>query len=295
MIDLHMHTNHSDGTDSLEELLRNAEKAGLELISITDHDSVDAYFELEKNPELRKIYQGKIIIGTELRAMYKKTNIEILGYGIDYHKLHIMEVDQFLIQEKMLKHFKQVADRLGICYEENIQVKRHDPKFFYASHTFARSVLSFEKNIPIFEKMGLMFKPEEFYRIHESNIKSPFYTDNSEDYPSLETVVGDIHNAGGLAFLAHSYVYPFENHKETITEILRNTNIDGAECEYPTFTEKQREEIKKLCEETGKFKSGGSDYHAKNKPDIKLGTGIDGNLNISKELIKEWENKVQLI
>jgi len=48
MIDLHVHTNHSDGTDSLEELLKNAEKAKLEVISITDHDSIDAYLEIEK-------------------------------------------------------------------------------------------------------------------------------------------------------------------------------------------------------------------------------------------------------
>ena len=46
MIDLHTHTNHSDGTDSVEELLLNAEKKKLEIISITDHDSVDAYYEL---------------------------------------------------------------------------------------------------------------------------------------------------------------------------------------------------------------------------------------------------------
>jgi len=295
MIDLHVHTNHSDGTDSLEELLKNAEKAKLEVISITDHDSIDAYFELEKNQELRNIYQGEIIVGTELRAMYKKTNIEILGYGIDYHKLHILEVDQFLIQEKMLKHFKQVADKLGVRYEKDVEVKRNDPKNFYASHTFARSVLKFEENNQIFEKMGLMFKVEEFYRVHESNIKSPFYIDNSEYYPNLDTVVEDIHKAGGLAFLAHAYVYPFENYTEVITEILRDTKIDGAECEYPTFSEMQRKEIKKLCDEFGKFKSGGSDYHAKNKPNIMLGTGINGNLNISKDLIKDWIDKVQTI
>lgn len=50
MIDLHTHTNHSDGTDSVEELLKNAEKSNIEILSITDHDSVGAYFELEKKP-----------------------------------------------------------------------------------------------------------------------------------------------------------------------------------------------------------------------------------------------------
>ena len=58
MIDLHTHTNHSDGTDSVEEILKNAEKNNIEILSITDHDSVDAYFELERNPNLRQLFSG---------------------------------------------------------------------------------------------------------------------------------------------------------------------------------------------------------------------------------------------
>lgn len=58
MIDLHLHTNHSDGTDSVEELLENAEKQKLEIISITDHNSVGAYFELEKNRYKKRKYDA---------------------------------------------------------------------------------------------------------------------------------------------------------------------------------------------------------------------------------------------
>lgn len=47
MIDLHMHTKHSDGTDSIKEILQKAEKNSLKLISITDHNTVKGYFELE--------------------------------------------------------------------------------------------------------------------------------------------------------------------------------------------------------------------------------------------------------
>ena len=57
MIDLHMHTLHSDGTDTVEELLKNAENHGLEIISITDHDSVASYKELE-NDDGRRLYSG---------------------------------------------------------------------------------------------------------------------------------------------------------------------------------------------------------------------------------------------
>ena len=97
MIDLHMHTTYSDGTDNLEMLLKNAENKKLEIISITDHDSVDAYYELEKNSELRKLYSGEIIVGTELKTFYGNVPIEILAYGIDYKKcLH----DYFVLTGK---------------------------------------------------------------------------------------------------------------------------------------------------------------------------------------------------
>lgn len=51
MIDLHLHTNHSDGTDSVKTLLKKAQEKGLDVISITDHDSLGAYFEIENKPK----------------------------------------------------------------------------------------------------------------------------------------------------------------------------------------------------------------------------------------------------
>ena len=75
MIDLHLYTKHSDGTDSVTELLENVENANLDIISITDHDSVDAYFELE-DENLRKIFSGKIITGVEMKTHYNGIPIE---------------------------------------------------------------------------------------------------------------------------------------------------------------------------------------------------------------------------
>ena len=61
MIDLHLHTNHSDGTDTVAELLEKAEQLKLEIISITDHDTVDAYKELE-NSEIRNKFCGQMFL-----------------------------------------------------------------------------------------------------------------------------------------------------------------------------------------------------------------------------------------
>ena len=110
MIDLHTHTNHSDGTDSVEEILKNAEKNNIEILSITDHDSVDAYFELERNPNLRQLFSGKLITGAELKTFYNKVSIEILAYGIDYKKIRIHKYDASKLQNEILEKYGAVSE-----------------------------------------------------------------------------------------------------------------------------------------------------------------------------------------
>lgn len=287
MIDLHLHTNHSDGTDSVKELLQNAEKNKLEVISITDHDSVGAYYEIEQNPDLLKVYNGKIIVGTELKAIYNKINIEVLAYGIDYKKIQIAKVEQDKIQNDILQHFFKVAKNLNLRFDSNIKIDLNESSKQYASFVFSDEILKYEENKKIFEKIG-EFSKVTFYREHESNINSPFYFDSSKYYKTMEEIIDDIHNAGGLAFLAHGFLYPFENKEKELENILASSKIDGAECEYPMFTQEQRKYLKDICEKYNKFMSGGSDYHANNKPTVKMGSGENNNLNIDKNLIQDW-------
>lgn len=103
MIDLHIHSTYSDGSNSPTEILRIAQEQKLEYISITDHNSVDAYNELRKT---RNLFEGKIISGVEISTSYKGQNIEILGYGID-----IKSIEVFLN-----KHFKKNENQQSIIF-----------------------------------------------------------------------------------------------------------------------------------------------------------------------------------
>ena len=80
MIDLHIHTQYSDGTYSVKEVLQKAEKLGLKYISITDHDNCKAYNELN-NLNVKDYYSGEVIQGIELKCLYNSRLIEILGYN----------------------------------------------------------------------------------------------------------------------------------------------------------------------------------------------------------------------
>ncbi|MFR8234188.1 MAG: PHP domain-containing protein [Clostridia bacterium] len=294
MIDLHLHTNYSDGTDSVKELLENAEQQKLEIISITDHNSVEAYFELEKYPETRKKFSGEIITGSEIKTIFNDVNIEILAYGIDYKNIKIKKENRIQLQNNLLKHFIDVAKSLGIKVDENIKIDIENPNKIYAGWVFCDDILKYKENEKILNKLGHISK-HTFYRAHEGNKNSPFYYNTSKYYDDCQTLIDKIHKAGGLAFLAHGLIYSFDNKQYAIEEILRTTNIDGLECIYPLFEKKEKEFMISLCEKYNKFMSGGSDYHSKNKPTTFMGTGINNNIAIQRDLVKNWINTVRKI
>lgn len=240
MIDLHTHTNHSDGTDSVSELLTKANNKNIEILSITDHDSVGAYYELEQNPEIRKCFSGKIIVGTELKTVYDRVSIEVLAYGIDYKKLRIHKIDTEKMQKEILIRFKNIAKNMGLKFnEENLYIDSKDPTKQYASFTLANELLKYDENKKLIAELG-EFTPHSFFRVHQSNEESPFYLDETKNSISLDETISRIHEAGGLAFLAHGWLYPFKDKEKTIEEILTNTDIDGLECEYSEFSRRTK-------------------------------------------------------
>ena len=290
MIDLHTHTNISDGTDTVKELLENANNINLEVLSITDHDTTDAYYDVIK---LRDLFKGIIIPGVELKAYYDGMPLEVLGYGIDHTKININRNAVFDMQVDCLEEFKNIGRSLGLKFDENIQVSKTDSRRKYASFTFAEELLKHKENETILLSIGPMFTQTEFYRVHASNKKSIFYYDESKLGITIEKAIDMIHSAGGLAFLAHPLIYPYEKDKfEEIEHILKTYNLDGIEVDYPLFTQNDRIKLREIAKKYNKYISGGTDYHANNKPDIKLGTGIENNMTITKEDIKEWLNKV---
>lgn len=294
MIDLHLHTNHSDGTDSVGELLENAEKQKLEIISITDHNSVEAYFEFEKFPNIRSKFRGEIVIGSEIKTTFDDVNIEILAYGIDYNKIIIKKENQLEVQNEALKHYVNVAKNMGLKVNEKVRVDITNQKKLYGAWVFCDEILKYKENEEILKKLGKVDRMT-FYREHEGNRKSPFYYNTSKYYDDCQTLIDKIHKAGGLAFLAHGLIYSFNDNRYSIEKILRTTDIDGLECIHPLLNNDDRNFMINLCKKYNKFMSGGSDYHAKNKPTTHMGTGIDNNILVKRDLVKDWIENVKKI
>ena len=287
MIDLHIHTKYSDGTDSVIEVLRKAEKLGLKAIAITDHENCDAYKEIAKI-DVGKYFPGRVLHGIELKARYTDRVIDVLGYNIDCEKMEKYLKDCYgnvtrdEIQERQLRKFYEYKDEYGLVLDD-IDSLKWDKHTGWASIVFYDELKKHEENkAKVPADMWDSFTV--FKRNYYHGKGKPFYVDNSVDYPSLEKIIEIIHKSGGLAFVAHIYEYAWIDDKiAELEKITDGYDIDGIECYHSIFSLEHIELVKKFCKSRGLLMSGGSDYHGLHKPDIEIGSG-KGQLCIPDEI-----------
>ncbi len=291
MIDLHIHTNNSDGTDTVQELLRKAELLKLKYISITDHDTCKGYKELE-NIDFSKIFSGKIIPGIEIKCAYKKRIIEVLGYNIDTSKMQKW-LDDFYKDKKrsdlQRKYFNTLYDKcikLGFKLTDKEKIV-WNPNNDWASFTIYTDIKKHSKNESIAPK-DMWEEFSNFNRKYCANPEHILYIDKTEDYPSLEMAINVIKQSNGLVFMPHLFIYKWVgDKKEFIEELVNNYDIDGLECYYTDFKDEETKYLLDLCDKNGLLKSGGSDYHGLNKAKIFLAKGY-GNLEVPDEIVENW-------
>lgn len=287
MIDIHSHTTYSDGSFTVEEILKEAAKVGLSLLSVTDHNTVNAYDEITSN-KLRNIFKGNIIPGVEITTTYKGEIVEVLGYGFDIKKMkELLQQNVLTFEDKQLKEYELIKNRykeIGVKFDE--QNIKFNPKKESCRLSLVNEIKKYPENYQFFLYQESIDTLAGFSRNEVFNPKSPLYVEQSLLFPSFEKTVEIIHEAGGLAFFAHTYAYS-ENIAKEILNIIDKYDLDGLECFYTTFTEEQSNYLVNLCKERDLLMSGGSDFHGARKINHSLGTG-NGNLNIAEDIVSKW-------
>lgn len=289
MIDLHTHSNCSDGSDDYITILKKAERIGLKYLSITDHDNCRVYEQIN-NDDIKKYYSGRLIPGVEMQAYVLGFSIELLGYFVNYKVIN-EEVKKLYkpfeeINKAELERLYNKCVEVGMFFDGDILEQYKDSGYYYATEYLHQEM---RKNI-----YNKQFVPDEesweresiFFKRHTSNRNRKFYIDESDLIPSVQNVIDVIKKAGGYVFIPHIYQYE-ENANIILDELVRNYEIDGIECYYSTFTNKQTEYLKDYCKKHNKFISGGTDYHGTNRPGVLIGIG-KGNLNIYESIILPW-------
>lgn len=290
MIDLHMHTIYSDGSKTLDELLKMCQEKKLEVISITDHNSCKAYY--DENINNKTLFNGIIIKGCEVNAYFQKTAIEILSYNINpdivnrWFNKYFSEEMAKLNTQKIYNRFTNILDEKGIIYnKDNIRHQKDVNELI--ERPILEEIIRHPENESIL-KDYFSLPLKVFFRQELTNPNSEYFLNRMDTYPTAQEVIDIIHESGGKAFLAHPFEYKLKDTIKFIEDLMNNTNLDGIECFHPSATEDEMHLLVNFAKENGLYISGGSDYHGKLKPDIDIGVGT-GNLNISKEIIKYWK------
>lgn len=290
MVDMHMHTNYSDGTSTVEEVLKICEEKRLDYISLTDHNTCRQY---EDNAFLNnEIFSGKIIKGVEMNATFKNKSIEILGYNIKDTQL-IEEWSQKFFSEEVLRMQQEeskrklldICDKKGLIYDES-KIKKDIPLTDYISIYIYHELMRHKENIPILGEFSESLNL--FIRKGLMNPESEYYVSNDSQKPMYKDVIDIIHKAGGIAFLAHPFEYRFDDTIGFVEELRKERELDGIECFHPSAEVDNRIDILvEYARKNNLYISGGSDYHGTKKPDVDIGRG-KGTLNIPNEYIEEW-------
>lgn len=285
MIDLHLHTTTSDGSDEPVEILAKAQKLGLKYISITDHDSIGAYKKL-KDINVHNYFQGKLIPGCEFSAVHNGKPIEILGYGIDLDVIEstgIVSDERFYERENTyLKKLKEVCKNLNIKYSNDLSI---EGKYFATQmmHADIRKYPENEKHFPkeIWESLNA------FYRTCVNNPSSPFFLNQVKEYLTVPEAAALIKKAGGRSFLAHLYGYLVEDYTDFLDSMVSLNALDGIECYHSLHSIEKTKYLLNYCSEHNLYSSGGSDYHGKLKPTVKMGESIPG-IKIPYHILEPW-------
>ena len=286
MIDLHTHTNYSDGTWNVKKLLHEAEKSKIEVLSITDHDNVKAHIEIPNN-DYSDIFSGAIINGVELNVIAYGIKIEILAYNFDVNIIDNWcekSYNNSYSKKELLKQYRQIitsATERGIVFDKIDYLLNEWP--------IKKAYYEIKKN----EVNKKYFNEKEwndmnyFIRCASSNADFPVFLDLRGFVPEIDDAIDIIHSAGGKVFLAHLYRYPFNNHNYYLEKLVNDNLVDGIEVCHSDFTDEQSKYLIDYCKKKNLLMSGGSDCHGEKKLVRKIGKGY-GNLNIEKSIISNW-------
>lgn len=243
--DMHIHSTVSDGSYSIEEIIKMAEAKGLDGIAITDHDTLSHRNQI---PQSSKV---KVIAGIEISAFdYDKNyRVHVLGYNIKNPEL-VESVVRPTLEARNENSLKQIEILNNHGYSIDVEkMAKADGKHIYKQHIMDYLV----KHGRAKELFG-----EFYYDTFKNNGICHF----DIEYLNPIKAIRAIKDAGGIAVLAHSGQ---QQNFELIPEFVRN-GLDGLELNHHSNSEMDKTIIRNYALRYGLLLTGGSDCHGRYEP-----------------------------
>ena len=271
-VDLHVHSNASDGTFSPSQVVELAKNAGLDAFALTDHDTTAGVPEaLEKGRDLNI----EVIPGIEVSSSFDGTEIHILGLFVNSDDpvlaamLEKMRISRDRRNEKMLENL--AADGISFTKEEicgdnpdTIITRAHIAHALVAKGICSGMDQAFKKYL----QYGGRYCPQK-------------------EHLSPEEVVKTLLSNGAFVALAHPFQYKFGDKKtEELIAHMADLGMKGLEVYHSSNNKLESMKLQEMAVRHHLLPTGGSDFHCGNKPDISIGT-VRGGLRVSSLLLED--------
>ena len=261
MIDLHIHTKYSDGTDSIDAIVEKVITKRLHTFAITDHDTIDgvcALLQDNKSLELLEQHNIKFVPGIEFSSILGKDKIHLLGYNCILGNVEFLDA----IEKGWLKRrgkyelrLQALKEQLGIEYSasslEQMNKLKYVGKPIMANYLVKDGFFD-NRQDAILSGIHKLKLPAQEVRL-DANIVIPAIV-------GAEGICVWAHPLGGLG----EKRIDFEKVEEIIQKLIP-LGLKGLECYYNLYTEEECEKLETLANKYSLLVSAGSDYHGKNK------------------------------
>ena len=277
MIDLHMHSRYSeDGEFTPLELVEQCAKAGVHMMSVTDHNCVKANEEAQEAAKERGILY---IPGIEIDCTYENVNFHVLGYGIDFRSSDFAVMEKHIDDQNFHASLERLAETQALGFyhiTENDMWTLSKNNYWresWSGELFAEVLLA----MPEYADHPLL-KPYRPGGERSDNPYVNFYWDYYSqgkpcyakiDYPAMEETIDIIHRNHGAAVLAHPGVNL--KGKEYLLEDILGLGLDGIEAFSSYHSPEQAERFYEAAQKNHLLVTCGSDYHGKTKPSVAIG------------------------
>lgn len=278
-VDLHVHSNKSDGSFSPEELVSYAIEKGLSAFALSDHDTTEG---IEAAVQAAKGTGIEVIPAIEFSTEYEGKDIHILGLYIDYSGKEF---------KKYLKDFQDSRDLRNrkMCEkltEHGVPVTYEEMREYFPGSVLTRA--HYAKYM--WEKGFVKSMSEAFDRYIGDHAPCFLPREKVTPMQAVELIL----RAGGVPILAHPVLYHLSDERlDKLVAQLKGVGLAGIEAIYSTYTSSEERQMRALADKYDLLISGGSDFHGTTKPNLDLGCGY-GKLCIPYDIlenIKEYRRK----
>lgn len=251
--DLHTHSTFSDGTLSPKDLVDLALSVGLQGLSICDHDSIDSYAAIHAYAKEKGLL---LVPGIEVSCEMFNESVHILGYAYNPESLELSDFCKLHRDRRTLRN-RAILKRLnehGFDLQESDFIDPAAETITYGRPHIAMAMV----------RKGYVADIQEAFKKYIASGK-PCYVPGERW--TVEEAIEVIHRAQGLAVIAHPHLIM----RQKIVRELLTKKFDGIEVYYSRFPADQYARFERIAEEKGWLRTGGSDFHGMNKPDVSLG------------------------